>query len=88
MSMLYGVPIITNILVDKSVPVLQLKFSFKWCSDEFRVKQNKYLKERFGERMNVLKTVNAFTGRENIIIHPENLARLKYFLGDNGLNNT
>ena len=77
MNSLYGIPIITSALIEQSVPVLQLSHDFKWCSNEFRIKQNKYLKERFGEKMNVLKMFNPVTGMENIVIHPANLVRLK-----------
>ena len=77
MNSVYGIPIITSAWVDQSVPVLQLSPDFQWCSNEFRIKQNKYLKERFGEKMNVLKIFNPTTGRDNIVIHPANLVRFK-----------
>jgi hypothetical protein len=46
-STLFGVRVVESRFLEDR-PVLQLDPEFKWCSDEFRAKQNKWLLDMFG----------------------------------------
>jgi len=64
METLYGVRIRVSPLARR--PVLQLSPDFKWCSPEFRAKQNEWLLQMFGERDTVIPLPDG-----SIVISPE-----------------
>ncbi len=74
---IYGIQIIESAMLDRERPVIQLSPTFKWCSDEFREKQNKWLADKFGCTMNILMVNHPVTGRECMVTHPSNVLMIK-----------
>ena len=70
---IYGIQVIPSPALDRERPVIQLSPTFKWCSDEFRDKQNKMLADKFGYTMNVFMMNHPVSGRECMITHPDNV---------------
>ena len=80
---LYGVEIIESVFLERERPKIQLSPGFKWCTDKFRAKQNKWLADTFGHTLNFLEMQHPLTGRQCFVTHPANVAILKrYFNRD------
>ena len=72
---IYGMPVYE--IQPKYEPVLQLSEDFKWCTDEFRAKQNAYLLKVFGTRdISIVPKNQVFMFRNSIIMRPEHTAML------------
>lgn len=74
---LFGMEVVVSQWLPDTKQIIELDVNFKWCSDEFREKQNKYLSDTFGSNMCYLTGKHPLTGRNIIITSAANALAFK-----------